>query len=108
MRLRTISADWIIVKILRSINEAYSSRQFSINYLTQVKIFQIYVQDYCTVGVVPNQQQGTRNLHLTSLGYWRLIMEDKMVARNIAVTVGVIMLVALGLVTLSTIIGNSF
>ncbi len=35
-------------------------------------------------------------------------MEDKMVARNIAVTVGVIMLVALGLVTLSTIIGNSF
>lgn len=35
-------------------------------------------------------------------------MEDKMVARNIALTVGVIMLVALGLVTLSTIIGNSF
>lgn len=35
-------------------------------------------------------------------------MEDKMVARNIAVTVGVIMLVALGLVTLSTVIGNSF
>ena len=35
-------------------------------------------------------------------------MEDKMVARNIAMTVGVIMMVALGLVTLSTIIGNSF
>ncbi len=35
-------------------------------------------------------------------------MEDRMVARNIAVTVGVIMLVALGLITLSTIIGNSF
>lgn len=34
-------------------------------------------------------------------------MEDKMVARNMAVAVGVIILVALVLVTISTVIGGS-
>jgi hypothetical protein len=34
-------------------------------------------------------------------------MEDRIIARNIGLTVSVIMLVALGLVTISTIIGNS-
>lgn len=34
-------------------------------------------------------------------------MEGRIIARNIGMTVGVIMMVALGLVTLSTIIGNS-
>lgn len=35
-------------------------------------------------------------------------MEDRIIARNIGLTVGVIMLVALGLVTLSTVVGNTF
>jgi hypothetical protein len=35
-------------------------------------------------------------------------MEDKIIARNLGLTVGVIMLVALGLVTLSTILGNTY
>ena len=34
-------------------------------------------------------------------------MEDRIIARNIGLTVSVIMLVALGLVTISTIIGNA-
>lgn len=34
-------------------------------------------------------------------------MDDRTIARNIGLAVGVIMLVALGLVTLSTIIGNN-
>lgn len=34
-------------------------------------------------------------------------MEDKIVARNIGVAVGVIMMVAFALITISTIIGNS-
>jgi hypothetical protein len=34
-------------------------------------------------------------------------MEDRIIARNIGLTVSVIMWVALGLVTISTIIGNS-
>lgn len=34
-------------------------------------------------------------------------MEDKIVARNLAVAVGVIILVALTLVTISSVIGNS-
>lgn len=33
-------------------------------------------------------------------------MEDKIVARNMAITIGIIMLVAVGLITLSSIIGN--
>jgi hypothetical protein len=45
-----------------------------------------------------------KQLHLSD---WRLIMEDRIIARNIGLTVGVIMMVALGLVTLSTIIGNT-
>lgn len=35
-------------------------------------------------------------------------MEDRIIARNIGLTVGVIMLVALGLVTLATVVGNTF
>lgn len=34
-------------------------------------------------------------------------MEDKIVARNIGLTVGVIIMVAFALVTISTIIGNT-
>lgn len=34
-------------------------------------------------------------------------MEDKIVARNIGMAIGVIIVVAFGLVTISTIIGNS-
>lgn len=34
-------------------------------------------------------------------------MEDKIVARNIGVAVGVIIMVAIALVTISTIIGNN-
>lgn len=34
-------------------------------------------------------------------------MEDKIVARNLAVAVGVIILVALTLVTISSVIGNN-
>lgn len=34
-------------------------------------------------------------------------MEDKIVARNIAMAVGVIIMVAFALITISTIIGNS-
>jgi len=34
-------------------------------------------------------------------------MEDRIIARNIGLTVGVIMMVALCLVTISTIIGNT-
>tara|TARA_R110002072_G_scaffold233478_1_gene391056 strand:+ start:74684 stop:74887 length:204 start_codon:yes stop_codon:yes gene_type:complete len=35
-----------------------------------------------------------------------LTMEDKIVARNMAITIGIIMLVAVGLITLSSIIGK--
>jgi hypothetical protein len=34
-------------------------------------------------------------------------MEDKMVVRNMSIAIGVIALVAIGLITVSTIIGNS-
>jgi hypothetical protein len=53
-----------------------------------------------------NRTPETRiNFHLRD---WRLIMEDRIIARNIGLTVGVIMLVALGLVTLATVVGNTF
>jgi hypothetical protein len=35
-------------------------------------------------------------------------MEDRLVLRNMSIAIGVIALVAIGLVTLSTVIGNSF
>lgn len=35
-----------------------------------------------------------------------LTMDDKIVARNMAIAIGIIVLVAVGLITLSSIIGN--
>ena len=35
-------------------------------------------------------------------------MEDRAVVRNLGVAIGVIMLVAVGLITLATVLGNAF